>query len=245
MKYLFQGLVKIWMRSQRIEILIHDKTAPVYVLLVIWVMPSYFVTLTVKSFLSLIIVWNIQYIIRRHIWNVHRKIYIRSMLKKTTRQDFNILNGGISPTAAKGPEKYEDSCSQWCINCHQIHTNWVIKTTKDIADANCYIISMDQCKTAVTPLLTHWSYCSLALSHRYNWYNIFIDTVLFILHHMNQQTGIGLHYAKIINTWWRHQKETFSALLALCVGNSPVTGELPAQRPVTWSFDVFFDLHIE
>ena len=28
-------------------------------------------------------------------------------------------------------------------------------------------ISMALCKTAVTPLLTHWSYCSLALSHRY------------------------------------------------------------------------------
>ena len=39
-------------------------------------------------------------------------------------------------------------------------------------------------------------------------------------------------------TRWRHQKETFSALLALCVGNSPVTGEFPAQRPVTRSFDV-------
>ena len=36
--------------------------------------------------------------------------------------------------------------------------------------------------------------------------------------------------------------ETFSALLALCAGNSPVTGEFPAQRPVTWSFDIFFDL---
>ena len=34
--------------------------------------------------------------------------------------------------------------------------------------------------------------------------------------------------------------ETFSALLAICAGNSPVTGELPAQRPVTRSFDVFF-----
>ena len=42
-------------------------------------------------------------------------------------------------------------------------------------------------------------------------------------------------------TWWRHQMETFSALLALCAGNSPVTGELPAQRTVTRSFDVFFD----
>ena len=36
--------------------------------------------------------------------------------------------------------------------------------------------------------------------------------------------------------------ETFSALLALCVENSQVTGEFPAQRPLTRSFDVFFDL---
>ena len=36
--------------------------------------------------------------------------------------------------------------------------------------------------------------------------------------------------------------ETSSALLAICAGYSPVTGEFPAQRPVTRSFDVFFDL---
>ena len=35
--------------------------------------------------------------------------------------------------------------------------------------------------------------------------------------------------------------ETFSALLAICAGNSPVPGEFPTQRPVTRSFDVFFD----
>ena len=34
---------------------------------------------------------------------------------------------------------------------------------------------------------------------------------------------------------------TFSALLALCAGNSPVTGEFPSQMSVTRSFDVFFD----
>ena len=45
-------------------------------------------------------------------------------------------------------------------------------------------------------------------------------------------------------TWWRHQMETFSALLAICAGNSPVTGEFPAQRPATWSFDDLFDLHL-
>ena len=36
--------------------------------------------------------------------------------------------------------------------------------------------------------------------------------------------------------------ETFSALLALCLGNSLVTVEFPSQTPVTSSFDVFFDL---
>ena len=45
-----------------------------------------------------------------------------------------------------------------------------------------------------------------------------------------------------IKAWWRHQMETFSALLAICAGNSPVAGEFLAQRPVTRSFDVFFDL---
>ena len=46
----------------------------------------------------------------------------------------------------------------------------------------------------------------------------------------------------ISKSWLRHQMETFSALLAICAGNSPVPGELPAQRPVTRSFDIFFDL---
>ena len=44
-------------------------------------------------------------------------------------------------------------------------------------------------------------------------------------------------------TWWHHQVETFSALLALVWGilwNPPVTGGFPSQRPVTRCFDVFF-----
>ena len=44
--------------------------------------------------------------------------------------------------------------------------------------------------------------------------------------------------------WWRHQMETFSAFLAICAGNSPIHGEFPAQRPVTQSFDIYFDLRL-
>ena len=45
--------------------------------------------------------------------------------------------------------------------------------------------------------------------------------------------------------WWLHEMEAFSALLALCAGNSPVAGEFPAQRPVTRSFEVFFNLRLK
>ena len=45
-------------------------------------------------------------------------------------------------------------------------------------------------------------------------------------------------------SWWRHLMDTFSALLAICAGNTPVPGEFPAQKPVTQSFDVFFDLRL-
>ena len=38
--------------------------------------------------------------------------------------------------------------------------------------------------------------------------------------------------------------ETFSKLLVPCEGKSPVIGEFPSQRPVTRSFDVFFDLRL-
>ena len=47
-----------------------------------------------------------------------------------------------------------------------------------------------------------------------------------------------------VTSWWRHQMDAFSALQALCEGNSPVTGEFPSQRPVAQSFDVFFDLRL-
>ena len=45
-----------------------------------------------------------------------------------------------------------------------------------------------------------------------------------------------------LSTWWRNQMETISALLAISAGNSLVTNEFPTQRPVTRSFDIFFDL---
>ena len=45
-------------------------------------------------------------------------------------------------------------------------------------------------------------------------------------------------------SWWRHELKTFSVVLALFKRYSPVTGEFPSHRPVTWSFDISFDLRL-
>ena len=66
---------------------------------------------------------------------------------------------------------------------------------------------------------------------------------VWVSNYTNEHTTIKFGTMKG-STWWRHQMEIFSSLLALCVGNSPVTGEFPAQRTVTWSFDIFFDLRL-
>ena len=60
----------------------------------------------------------------------------------------------------------------------------------------------------------------------------------------NFDINIIQHLFCKIYPWWRHQLETFPALLAICAGNSTVPGKFHAQRPVTRSFDVFFDLRL-
>ena len=53
--------------------------------------------------------------------------------------------------------------------------------------------------------------------------------------------AIGVLKWPYLIAWWRHQMEAFSALLAICAGNSPGTGEFPTQRPITRGFEVYFD----
>ena len=55
------------------------------------------------------------------------------------------------------------------------------------------------------------------------------------------KAGYSKRFTYVHQSWWRHQMEKFSALLAFCSGNSPVTGEILA---VTRSFDVFFDMRL-
>ena len=52
---------------------------------------------------------------------------------------------------------------------------------------------------------------------------------------------VGIHRGI---TWWHHQMEAFSVLLALCVRNPPITGGFPSESPMTRSFDVFFGVRL-
>ena len=51
-------------------------------------------------------------------------------------------------------------------------------------------------------------------------------------------TNIWVQLTKGLPSWWRHQMETFSALLALCAGNSPVpvNSRTKASDAELWSF---------
>ena len=79
------------------------------------------------------------------------------------------------------------------------------------------------------------------VNHRHYRYTIY----LYFKHFQIQYPLLGILWCLLLCvSWWRHQMETFSALLPICAGNSPVSGEFPTQRPVTRSFDIFIDLRL-
>ena len=98
-------------------------------------------------------------------------------------------------------------------------------------------------RTQVGPMWTTWTLlsgvASLALGQLGQSYDFHSATEATLNEMYKCLTRV--HWELMIS-WWPHQMETFPALLAICAGNSPVIGEFPAQRPVTRSFDVFFDL---
>ena len=49
-----------------------------------------------------------------------------------------------------------------------------------------------------------------------------------------------MHVAWFFFTWWRHQMEPFSALPALCAGNSPVPGNSPHKGQWRGALMFFF-----
>ena len=75
-------------------------------------------------------------------------------------------------------------CLLYFIGCTNISKEVKYRLTQTLTVFTLNILhhtAMAQCKTAVTPLLTHWSYCSLALSPRFIavcFYNYTSDRVI-------------------------------------------------------------------
>ena len=106
-------------------------------------------------------------------------------------------------------------CWKWWITIGFIHNPYALGTSIMVSNLECKILSIRLCQILCLKLPS-------------------VDMRLTIVGHARKLI-LGI-------TWWRHPIRTFPALLAICVGNSPVTGEFPTQRPVTRNFDVFFDL---
>ena len=78
---------------------------------------------------------------------------------------------------------------------------WQRNTGKACWDCEINIISMAQCKTAVTPSLTHWSYCRLVLRHRYNTVRLSESMVSFPQYTIDTQEpaiGRGIDWFKCV-----------------------------------------------
>ena len=86
-----------------------------------------------------------------------------------------------------------------------------------------------------------WCHKQLVIVHMLNFISTYISRSLPAA---SQNHDDVLTWKRFPHYWWgesSHWQWLFSALLAICAGNSPVTGEFSAQRPVTRSFGVFFD----
>ena len=89
---------------------------------------------------------------------------------------------------------------------------------------------MAKCKKDITPLLTHWSYVFLVLSHRIDTFSSHHDDVI-------KRDGVSNHQPHdcLLSHLFRRRSMETSKLhvTGLCVGNSPVTGKFPAQMAST------------
>ena len=128
------------------------------------------------------------------------------------------MTSSYIPHRTSPPDSFENRTSVLCLTCIMFYV------------ISCHTINISKFELVWVCIKQWVSSFNLHVHERRVWKGLVNFTLV--------------RFAKLrsINPWWRHQMETFSALLAICAGNSPVPGEFPAQRPVTRSFDVFFDL---
>ena len=99
------------------------------------------------------------------------------------------------------------------------------------------MILMGWCKKDVTPLLTHWSYVFLALTHP--WGKIAMQSHLVLLsksiYPIASCWAPTAAVAHLVLSWKHYDIDMIPTLLALCEGNLPVTSGSPSKRPLILS----------
>ena len=87
----------------------------------------------------------------------------------------NGYNSTKHSTNGYNSTKHSIPWSPWAKGCYcgqcfpSVHFVWLLlNISYTFTQSSAIITLMAKCNTAVTPLLTHWSYCSLALSHRHD-----------------------------------------------------------------------------
>ena len=139
----------------------------------------------------------------------------------------------------------------------QLHCLWPSTNAQ-----NCFrfwiwntFILMIECKTAVTPLLMHWSYGSIALNP---WYKVWLaESAILILLWVLRPAWPSKFLWTLITVYFCSYWKLLGPIFMMTSSNGnifhvtgPLCGEFighsefPSQRPVTRIFDVFFDLRL-
>ena len=122
-----------------------------------------------------------------------------------------------------------------CWNCCHEISNCSLIVSCVCSPYGWFVIKPNKLAFCVTSIVTYTPFFPTAQA---NTFRYLYNSIPFLQYTHTKDSTSSLW--RRVMAWWRHQMETFSALLAICAGNSPVTGEFPSQRPVTRSFDVFF-----
>ena len=122
-------------------------------------------------------------------------------------------------------------CS-WSIACLRCYNNiFILNLTHGF-----YRLGKDNCKTR-REAFKFWDLCLILEIWR--WTSNTCSSVLSPP--LAEIDPVSLVWEKVMMT---SSNWNFSALLAFCTGNSPVSGEFPAQRPVTRSFNILFYMRL-
>ena len=127
---------------------------------------------------------------------------------------------------------------------------WIIRTIPQSFYINKL---MGLCKKDITPLLIHWSYVFLALTHwnmicftiptQFGFQTMWIQSQ-FIHSQISVYEKSLIEQVKPWFTWWYHDMEMFSAILILCEGNLSVTVTSTHKELVMRKFDAFFVVNL-